>query len=73
MSTATLNANITAAMLGMDSPDDEGYAASDVIGPIGSTVNVLNADEDHWIEVGGFANDPFAVGFVLRADLNFSA
>ena len=68
---ATLNADITAAMLGMDAPEgEEGYPADHVIGPAGSTVRVIDFDDgDHWVEVIDFANDPYAAGFVLRADL----
>lgn len=76
MTTATLNINITAEMLAMSAPGwcegDEGYPPSYVIGPVGSTVQVLDDEEDHWVECSGFANDPFAVGFVLRADLDFA-
>ena len=77
MTTTTLNADITAQALAMDSTDDplkesyEGYRPTDVIGPAGSTVTVIGADGDHWLLVKDFANDPFAEGYVLRADTDY--
>lgn len=68
---ATLNADITAVMLAMAAVGEDGYPAEHVIGPKGSTVRIIDDDGDFWIEVDEFANDPYAAGFVLRADLDW--
>lgn len=69
---ATLNSDITAAALAMDAVEgEEGYPADFIIGPAGSTVEIIDSSDLHWVEVEGFANDPYAAGFVLRADLDW--
>jgi hypothetical protein len=61
----TLIKDVTAADLAIDSWDgDEGYPADYVIGPAGTTVHLVEDCEDGWIEVRGFANDPYVEGFV---------
>ena len=67
-----LTRDITAADLAVDSPDpDEGYPPDHVIGPKGSEVTVVDETEDAWdaVEVTGFANDPYVIGFVSARDL----
>lgn len=77
LATTTLNSDITAQMLALDSTDDplkgshKGYRPTDVIGPAGSTVTVIEVDGDHWLLVKDFANDPYAEGYVLRADTDY--
>jgi len=65
----TLKRDITAADLAMDAPDgDEGYPPDYVIGPAGSMVALIDV-ENNYVEVDGFANDPYAAGFVQRSDV----
>ncbi len=70
---ARLTRDITAADLGIDSPDpDEGYQPTEIIGPVGSSVEVLNDEDPNFVEVMGFANDSFASGYVARSDIEES-
>lgn len=59
-----LTRNVTADDLAIDSLDDDGYAADDVIGTAGSVVQATGEAEYNLIEVTGFINDPLAVGFI---------
>jgi len=64
-----LKRDITAEYLAMDAPaGEEGYPASHVIGPKGSTVRVIARDNEQ-VEVTDFANDPYAAGYVHQDDL----
>lgn len=59
--------DVTAEDLAMDSADPgEGYPPEHVIGPAGSLVELyMGYDDDPEVtEVTGFANDPFATGYV---------
>lgn len=71
MTTLTLIQDITAAYLAMDSDSDEGYTGDEIIGPAGSTVELVDRDDD-MLEVTGFANSPDTYAYVHTSDVAFS-
>ena len=79
MSKYELLRDITAADLAIVAFDQslewEGYAPTDVIGPKGTTVtqtaeSIHDGDDAFGsVEVTGFANDPYAIGFIDLTDV----
>lgn len=66
-----LTQDVTAEMVAVDSHEGVGYAKTDVIGPRGTTVEVVTDDEgDDQIEVTDFANDPFVTAWIPRTALD---